>query len=214
MTESTALTLFALGLALAASPGPDSLLIVRNTLIEGRRIGFLTLLGNRIGLCAHVAAAIAGLSVALHNSPGLYLGVRLLGAVYLVYLGASKLVARAKCTPSSAAAGPEVGLAAAAAVRQGLLNNLLNPKVSLFFLSLFPQFATGELLSRSPVTVAACFLAGNTLWYVLLVLVVGLPGLRERMRRFQAVIDFVFAVGFVALGSVIVIEELAALGRR
>ena len=136
MTDSAALTLFALGLALAASPGPDSLLIVRNTLVEGRRIGFLTLLGNRFGLCAHVAGAIAGLSVALHNSPGLYLGVRLLGAVYLVYLGASKLVARAKGTPSSAAAGPEVGLAAAAAVRQGLLNNLLNPKVSLFFLSL------------------------------------------------------------------------------
>ena len=206
------ITLFVLGFALAASPGPDSFLIVRNTLVEGRRIGFMTLLGNRIGLCAHLAAAIAGLSVALQNSPALYLGVRLLGAAYLVYLGASKLVSRARQAPSSAVAGPELGMSSAMAVRQGMLNNLLNPKVSLFFLSLFPQFATGDLLSRSPVAVAAVFLAGNTLWYVLLVQLVGLQWLRERLQRFQAALDLVFALIFVGLGTAIVIKEFAAPG--
>jgi len=206
------ITLFVLGFALAASPGPDSFLIVRNTLVEGRRIGFMTLLGNRIGLCAHLAAAIAGLSVALQNSPALYLGVRLLGAAYLVYLGASKLVSRARQAPSSAVAGPELGMPSATAVRQGMLNNLLNPKVSLFFLSLFPQFATGDLLSRSPVAVAAVFLAGNTLWYVLLVQLVGLQWLRGRLQRFQATLDLVFALTFVGLGAAIVIKEFAALG--
>ncbi|MGI9152261.1 MAG: LysE family translocator, partial [Rubrivivax sp.] len=124
-----------LGFALAASPGPDSFLIVRNTLVEGRRIGFMTLLGNRIGLCAHLAAAIAGLSVALQNSPALYLGVRLLGAAYLVYLGASNLVSRARQAPAAAVTGSGGGMASVTAVRQGMLNNLLNPKVSLFFLS-------------------------------------------------------------------------------
>ena len=206
------ITLLVLGFALAASPGPDSFLIVRNTLVEGRRIGFMTLLGNRIGLCAHLAAAIAGLSVALQNSPALYLGVRLLGAAYLVYLGASHLVSRARQAPSFVAARPELGMASAMAVRQGMLNNLLNPKVSLFFLSLFPQFATGELLSRSPVTVAVVFLAGNTLWYVMLVQMVGLQWLRERLQRFQAALDLVFALIFVGLGTAIVIKEFAALG--
>ena len=214
MTDSTVLTLFLLGLALAASPGPDSVLIVRNTLVEGRRIGFMTLLGNRIGLCAHVAAAITGLSVALQSSPALYLGVRLLGAVYLVYLGASKLVVRAKGTESSGASKREAGAAAVSAVRQGMLNNLLNPKVSLFFLSLFPQFASSELLSRSPAAVAAVFLAGNTVWYVVLVMVVGLRGLRERVRRFQAALDLAFAVGFILLGSVIATREIATLALR
>ena len=206
------ITLFVLGFALAASPGPDSFLIVRNTLVEGRRIGFMTLLGNRIGLCAHLAAAIAGLSVALQNSPALYLGVRLLGPAYLVYLGASKLVSRARQAPSSAVAGPERGMPRLTAVRQGMLNNLLNPKVTLFFLSLFPQFATVDLLSRSPVAVAAVFLAGNTLWYVLLVQLVGLQWLRERLQRFQAALDLVFALIFVGLGTGIVIKEFAALG--
>ena len=206
------ITLFVLGFALAASPGPDSFLIVRNTLVEGRRIGFMTLLGNRIGLCTHLAAAIAGLSVALQNSPALYLGVRLLGAAYLVYLGASSLVSRARQAPAAAVTGPGGGMASVTAVRQGLLNNLLNPKVSLFFLSLFPQFATGDLLSRSPVTVAVVFLAGNTLWYVLLVQLVGLRWLRERLQRFQAALDLVFALIFVGLGTGIVIKEFAALG--
>ena len=206
------ITLFVLGFALAASPGPDSFLIVRNTLVEGRRIGFMTLLGNRIGLCTHLAAAIAGLSVALQNSPALYLGVRLLGAAYLVYLGASNLMSRARQAPAAAVTGPGGGMASVTAVRQGLLNNLLNPKVSLFFLSLFPQFATGDLLSRSPVTVAVVFLAGNTLWYVLLVQLVGLRWLRERLQRFQAALDLVFALVFVGLGTAIVIKEFAALG--
>jgi len=206
------ITLFVLGFALAASPGPDSFLVVRNTLVEGRRIGFMTLLGNRIGLCAHLAAAIAGLSVALQNSPALYLGVRLLGAAYLVYLGASKLVSRTRQAPAAAVTGSGGGMASVTAVRQGLLNNLLNPKVSLFFLSLFPQFATGDLLSRSPVAVAAVFLAGNTLWYVLLVQLVGLRWLRERLQRFQAALDLVFALIFVGLGTAIVIKEFAALG--
>ena len=205
-------TLFVLGFALAASPGPDSFLIVRNTLVEGRRIGFMTLLGNRIGLCAHLAAAIAGLSVALQTSPALYLGVRLLGAAYLVYLGASNLMSRARQAPAAAVTGPGGGMASVTAVRQGLLNNLLNPKVSLFFLSLFPQFATGDVLSRSPVTVAVVFLAGNTLWYVLLVQMVGLQWLRERLQRFQAALDLVFALIFVGLGTVIVIKEFAGLG--
>ena len=204
--------MFVLGFALAASPGPDSFLIVRNTLVEGRRVGFMTLLGNRIGLCAHLAAAIAGLSVALQNSPALYLGVRLLGAAYLVYLGASSLVSRARRSPTSIVAKPQLGMATVTAVRQGMLNNLLNPKVSLFFLSLFPQFATDELLSGSPVTVAAVFLAGNTLWYVLLVQVVGWRWLRERLQRFQAALDLVFALVFVGLGTAIVIKECAALG--
>ena len=206
------ITLFVLGFALAASPGPDSFLIVRNTLVEGRRVGFMTLLGNRIGLCAHLAAAIAGLSVALQNSPALYLGVRLLGAAYLVYLGASSLVSRARRSPTSIVATPQTGMATVTAVRQGMLNNLLNPKVSLFFLSLFPQFATDELLSGSPVTVAAVFLAGNTLWYVLLVQVVGWRWLRERLQRFQAALDLVFALVFAGLGTAIVIKECAALG--
>ena len=206
------ITLFVLGFALAASPGPDSFLIVRNTLVEGRRIGFMTLLGNRIGLCTHLAAAIAGLSVALQNSPALYLGVRLLGAAYLVYLGASNLMSRARQAPAAAVTGPGGGMASVTAVRQGLLNNLLNPKVSLFFLSLFPQFATGDVLSRSPVTVAVVFLAGNTLWYVLLVQLVGLRWLRERLQRFQAALDLLFALIFVGLGTGIVIKEFAALG--
>jgi len=214
MTDSTASSLFALGFALAASPGPDSFLIVRNTLVEGRRIGFMTLLGNRIGLCTHLAAAIAGLSVALQHSPALYLGVRVLGAIYLVFLGASTLMTRARGLQSSAAAGTAPGMRPVTAIRQGLLNNLLNPKVSLFFLSLFPQFATPELLSGSPATVAAVFLAGNTLWYVLLVRVVGWRGVRERMRRFQAALDLAFAVGFILLGTVIVIREFATPALR
>ena len=75
--------LYWLGFALAASPGPDFFLILRHSLTHGRRMGYVTLAGNRLSLCLHMTFAILGLSVILQQSTTLFAGVRLLGAAYL-----------------------------------------------------------------------------------------------------------------------------------
>jgi RhtB (resistance to homoserine/threonine) family protein len=200
------LQLVALGFALAAAPGPDTFLLLRNTLASGRTAGYLTLLGNRLSLAVHISLAIAGLSAILARSETLFLAIRLAGAAYLVYLGVSKLVAlrRAARPAEETRAASFEGLAA---VRQGFLNNLLNPKVSLFFLSLFPQFTTPEMLSGSPWMVAVAFVGGNSLWYVPLVFVVGYPRLRSAIQRFQRALDGVFGLAFIGFGLRIALQQ-------
>ena len=200
------LHLFVLGFALAAAPGPDTFLLLRNTLGSGRAAGYLTLLGNRLSLCVHIALAIAGLSAILARSEALFLALRLAGAGYLVYLGIAKLLAWRKPDATANDACPKGG-AGLAAVRQGFLNNLLNPKVSLFFLSLFPQLTTPEMLAQSPWMVALAFVGGNSLWYVPLVFVASFARLRSAIRRFQRALDGVFGLAFIGFGLRIVLEE-------
>lgn len=202
------LHLLGLGFALAASPGPDFFLILRNTLSSGRFIGFMTLLGNRVSLCIHISLAIAGLSIVLRNSATLFLAVRLLGAGYLLYLGGQKLIGqlgrdRTRSDP------PRIECVdALTATRQGFLNNLLNPKVSLFFLSFFPQFATRETLADSPWTVAAVFFLGNSLWWIPLILLVGISRFRAQLYRFQSALDMLFGFVFIGYGLRILVTEV------
>jgi threonine/homoserine/homoserine lactone efflux protein len=199
--------LFWLGFALAASPGPDFFLILRHTLSCGRFIGYATLLGNRISLCLHISLAILGLSVVIQRFPALYLVVRFIGAAYLIYLGSRNLFSRLRHASGNTVTSESESITAGVAIRSGFLNNFLNPKVSLFFLSFFPQFATHEMLTDSPWTVAAVFFLGNTSWWIPLILIVGVPKLRALLFRFQFTLDIIFGLVFIWFGVRIFWQE-------
>ncbi|MGG1574601.1 LysE family translocator [Fictibacillus sp. NRS-1165] len=94
------LVLFLLGLALAASPGPDFLLMTKHTLSHGTRMGYATFLGNRTSFILHLTLAVLGLSVILKESALLYLFIRMAGAAYLIYLGCNNMIRR--ISPQSA----------------------------------------------------------------------------------------------------------------
>jgi RhtB (resistance to homoserine/threonine) family protein len=203
---------FLLGFALAASPGPDFLLMTKHTLINGRRIGYSTLLGNRFSLILHMSFAFLGLSVIIQKSALLFTIVRILGAAYLIYLGYKNIVGRFKSRLSNQTKvdlneGEKVTVYQA--VQRGFLSNFLNPKVSLFFLSIFPQFASPEQLSQQPLTIALVFLSGNSLWYVSVLLIIGIKSIRMAVQRFQKWLDLTFGFLFVAFGLNIIWSELS-----
>src|SRR5262249_32310718 len=147
---------------------------------------------NRLSLCVHMSLAILGLSVVLQQSLTVFLFVRFLGAAYLVYLGSRYLLVRAHASDTQADSPDSMNFATA--FRRGFLNNLLNPKVSLFFLSFFPQFATREMLGTSPWLVAISFFAGNTSWWVPLILVIGISTFRAGLYRLQRILDVLFGI--------------------
>jgi threonine/homoserine/homoserine lactone efflux protein len=123
------------GLLLSITPGPDMLLIVSRTLAGGARAGFACLAGVELGCYVHAIAAALGLAGLIAVFPPLYDAVRLAGAAYLMWLAWNAL--RSKQAPALKAARPEhLG----AVFAQGFLTNVLNPKVALFVLALFPQF--------------------------------------------------------------------------
>lgn len=137
MDTNTLLLFAAACVALTATPGPDMLLIASRTISQGRKAGFVTLAGIQVGTYFHAIAAAAGLSQLMLVLPMIYDIVRWLGAAYLLYLAYvtwwSANATTAK--PSTIAAIP-----LAAIFRQGLVTNILNPKMALFVLALFPQF--------------------------------------------------------------------------
>jgi len=136
MPEKTAfLTFLFAALMLNIAPGPDMLYVIGRSLGQGRKAGIVSALGIFVGCWAHILAAAFGIAALLRSSPIAFNVVRYAGAAYLVYLGVKMLVQRgnlAKQQPK-----PDN---LAAIFRQGVITNVLNPKVALFFLAFLPQF--------------------------------------------------------------------------
>lgn len=133
-------------------PGVDMALVARSVLAHGRRAGYVTSLGVCTGLWVHALASALGVSAILMTSAALFSAVKLAGALYLATLGMLSL--HRALTPQIATAGMAATRAARDTGRafvQGLLSNLLNPKVALFYLTLLPQFvrAGDRVLLRS-----------------------------------------------------------------
>ena len=122
------------------TPGQDTALTIRNTLSGGRRCGVTTAGGVALGLSIWTVAASVGVVAVLGASDPAFRALRLAGAAYLVFLGVQSLVAAAQ---GRAPKPPHSGAPTTPrrALRQGVVSNLGNPKIALFFASLLPQFA-------------------------------------------------------------------------
>ena len=142
MPDLATLLLFSTAcLALTATPGPDMLLIASRSASQGKGAGFATLAGIQVGTYCHALAAAFGLSQLFLLVPLAYDIVRYAGAAYLLYLAWKTVRAGAPATtPQTDAVRRTIGTM----FRQGLLTNLLNPKMVLFVLALFPQFVQPE----------------------------------------------------------------------
>lgn len=116
-------------------PGPAMLYAAARTMAGGRKAGLMAVLGIHLGAYAHIVAAAAGLSALFHAVPLAYTGVKLAGAVYLVWLGISLF--RSKDPQEDSAAAPKGGRRAFV---QSVTVEILNPKTAIFFLAFLPQF--------------------------------------------------------------------------
>jgi threonine/homoserine/homoserine lactone efflux protein len=125
----------AAGLALNITPGPDMLYVAARSTSEGRAAGIVSSLGIATGTLFHITAVALGLAALLAAVPVAYAAVRIGGAIYLVYLGV-----RALATHSTGSVRALADAPLAAIFRQGVITNILNPKVALFFLAFLPQF--------------------------------------------------------------------------
>ena len=138
MIDLPTLVLFSTAcLALTMTPGPDMLLIASRSVSQGKASGFATLAGIQVGTYCHALAAALGLSQLFLVVPVAYDVVRYAGAAYLLYLAWQAFRSSgAILTPVAGGRRYPIGVV----FRQGLLTNLLNPKMALFVLALFPQF--------------------------------------------------------------------------
>jgi threonine/homoserine/homoserine lactone efflux protein len=186
----------AVSILVIVTPGQDTALTIRNTLAGGRRIGILTAAGVASGQAVWALATSAGLAALLVASEPVFTALRLLGAVYLVLLGVQALRgAFARRTGPAGRAGRPV--APRHALRQGLLSNLGNPKMAVFFTSLLPQFGSSF---ASLFLLGLLFCALTLVWLTLYATAVARAGTLLRRPRVRRALEAATGIALVALG--------------
>jgi len=192
----------AAGLLLNVTPGPDTAYIVGRGLQFGWRGGAAAALGVSAGCLVHVAAAAAGLSALLMASTLAFAALKWLGAAYLIWLGVRMLLSRPQEFAATAAdAGASLPLAAV--FRQGMLTNVLNPKVALFFLAFLPQFVDADAPHQALafLLLGLIFVGNGTLYCLALAAFAARAA--ARLRRSGAMLQWInrgLGALFVALG--------------
>lgn len=184
------------------TPGQDTALTVRNALAGGRRGGVFTALGVSAGQAGWTVAASAGIAALLVASEPAFVALKLAGAAYLVFLGAQALhrAVFSRGRQRVAVAGPEPGLAPGVAFRQGLLSNLGNPKMAVFFTSLLPQFAGGQASFSSLLLLGLVFCSMTLAWLTAYAFAVAKAGDVLRRPAVRRITDALVGAVLVALG--------------
>jgi len=192
-------------------PGPDISITTRNTLLGGKAGGIFTALGIVSGTAIWAFATSVGLAALLVASEPLFLAVKYAGAAYLIYLGIQSL--REALWPSVTDHGALEGkairrLTAGAAFRQGLLSNLGNPKMVIFFASLLPQFVpTGVDAFMWLLLLGSVFVAMGLAWLMIYTLLIAKAGDFMRRPAVRRTIEGVTGTVLIGLGIRIAAEQ-------
>ena len=165
------------------TPGQDTMYILGRSVAQGRQAGVLSVLGIMTGVLVHTLLAALGLSAILATSPLVFSIIKYAGAVYLVWLGVGFIISR-----NERSALPDAPSAATnpwKIFHQGVLTNLLNPKVALFFLSFLPQFVSvgSELVFLPFMILGLVFFTTGSIWCLFLVYASAWLSARFRDRR-------------------------------
>jgi len=195
------------GVLLNLTPGQDTFYILGASIAQGRRVGIASALGICSGCLVHTLAAAAGLSAILATSATAFVVVKLAGAAYLIYLGVRYIMTRHQDVALSPAT---MSRDAWKAFRQGVITNVLNPKVALFFLAFLPQFIDRDSPEKIAAFVALglTFVATGTAWC--LFLAVGAASVRRffagHPKAFTRLSQFAGGL-FVLLGLRLAVAE-------
>jgi threonine/homoserine/homoserine lactone efflux protein len=181
MPDISTLYIFLLAtLALNVTPGPDMLYVIVRSIGQGRMAGVASALGIGAGCIVHTVAIAFGLSTLLRSVPFAFDVVKYMGAAYLVYLGVKTLISKSHIAPETQVKKDTLAVVFA----QGVVTNVLNPKVALFFLAFLPQFvseARGPIMLQV-IILGLLFVTSGTLVNIIVALLAGSVG-NSLLRR-------------------------------
>lgn len=191
------------------APGPDTMVVTKNAVLHGRRAALGTSLGVNTGLTIWTVAAALGVAALLRESAVAFSVLKVAGAAYLIWLGVQAL--RAARVPSAAAPDlsrpPRVAMGAASGFRQGLLSNLGNPKIALFFTVLLPQFVSDRDSVIAPfLLLGGLFVAMTAAWLCGYALVAAKASSLLTRPSVKAVLDGVTGLVLVGFGVGLALE--------
>ena len=196
-----------------ASPGPDFAIVLRQSLVHGRRTALWTSIGIGTGISLHIGYALLGIGLLLMGSAIAFTVLKYAGAAYLAWIGVQALRSRPRTAPADGGTGGANPASATlptdrAAFVTGFLTNALNPKATFFFLALFPV-AVSPTTPRLVQAGYGVWLIGATMaWFCFVSLVFTRPEVRQRFFRHGHWIDRVLGVVFLGFALSLVFAEL------
>ncbi|MEU0398271.1 LysE family transporter [Streptomyces sp. NPDC006208] len=179
------------------SPGADFAMTVRNSYLYGRTAGLLSALGISLGVLVHVAYTMLGVGILVSRTPSLFTAMKLVGAVYLVYIGYKTFVTRTK---DDIDLSSDDGMSKAGALRTGFLTNALNPKTMLFVVSTYTQVVSAGTPVVRQIGYGLFMSVAHLAWFCLAAVFFSNESLRIRLLRRQAVLNKVIGAVLVGLG--------------
>ncbi len=191
-------------------PGPDTAVVTKNVLVHGRRTALGTSLGVSAGLALWTLAAALGVSSVLRTSEVAFTALKLIGAVYLTWLGAQALRAAGRAAAGNSDANPAASrpMGALGGFRQGLFSDLANPKIGVFFASLLPQFVDpGHAVLLPFMALGAVFVLMTVVWLGAYCLVAARAAQTLQRPRVKAALDRVTGVVLIAIGLRLAVEH-------
>ena len=190
------LTVITITLLAVISPGPDFAMVTRNALVLSRRAGVLTALGIGLGVWVHLGYTLLGVGVLMRQSAWLFGAAKLAGAAYLIYLG-WKMLRSPPGDLAATAARPVSGLGA---LRTGFLTNALNPKTTVFIVSLFMQVVDPQTPLGVQLAYGAFISLAHAVWFSLVALGLSAQAVRQRLLDWRRTIDRAFGGALMGLG--------------
>ncbi|MCJ2367831.1 LysE family translocator [Aeromonas dhakensis] len=186
------------------SPGPDFAMVSRNSLLLSRRSGVLTALGIGAGVCVHVTYTLLGVGLLIQQSLWLFNLIKLAGAAYLIFLGIKML--RAKPATAEVLAEQPV-LSSLGALRTGFLTNVLNPKTTIFIVSLFMQVVQPQTPLAVQLGYGAFIVLAHAVWFSAVAIFFSTDSVRGRLLAVRHWIDRVFGALLVGFGMLLALTQ-------
>ena len=197
-------TVALLNLLAAISPGPDFVITVRNSLCYSRRAGIFTGLGISVALCVHLFYCAAGIGYIISTSVILFSILKVLGASYLIYLGLSSFLAKgSKIDLNEERTGSD--LTRLKAFRMGFLTNVLNPKATLFFLSLFTLVIGNSTPIYIILTISAVIILTAFTWFTIVSIFLAQQNVQRVFLKYDKIINRTLGGFLVFLGVKIIL---------
>lgn len=185
-----------------ASPGPDLALVLKNSIGHGRRSGIYSALGIACGIMVHVFYSMVGLALVISRSVLLFNTIKLFGAAYLIWIGFKALKSKKAQTTDLETTQKlnEKHLSNIQSLKQGFLTNVLNPKATLFFLSLFTQVIDPGTPNWVKLAYGLEMTVATFLWFTLVATFMTHKLILNKFLNIRHHVDHVFGTALIALG--------------
>ena len=204
MTEIIAVALFTL--LAVISHGAAFAMVTRSSYAQGRKAGLAAAVGIALGVQVHVLYTVLGIAVIISQSPTLFLGMKVLGAGYLVYLGYQSLTNTRRISLDGVAASSAASVTQA--LRTGFLTNALNPKTMLFVISAFTQVVQPGSSLALDFAYGAFMSVAHWLWFSLVAVFFSSTALRKAMIERQGLVDRVIGLALIGLGLAVAVTGM------